>query len=167
MALVVESGSGGVPGANSYVSLQDIRTFADDRAIDIEAVEDNRLSAYAIRAMDWLEAREMRFLGSRTSADQPLSWPRSGAILPHREIPDDEIPTNLKSAQCQLVCDIAAGLDLMPNQTNAPVVTREKVDVIEVEYAAGSGGVVPTPTAALALLKPLEQSGFGFNLLRV
>jgi hypothetical protein len=60
----------------------------------------------------------------------------------------------LKDAQCQLAVD-ANLTDLMPNGIGREVV-REKVDVIEVQYAEmGVTNLQPELTRAQALLEPL------------
>lgn len=134
VALVVEDGSN-VTGANSYVDIDFIRGWASARMIELPA-SDDAVSAMAINAMDYLEGLRSQYQGKKTYADQELQWPRSGVVIDCLPWPDDSIPKELKNAQAQLVLEQIAIPDLSPS-TDGYAVSLEKVDVIEVEYAAG------------------------------
>jgi hypothetical protein len=70
------------------------------------------------------------------------------------------VPELVKRAQCQLAID-AATYDLMPTGAGREVV-REKVDVIETEYAQrGSASVTPLFHKALSFLCPLFRNSSG------
>lgn len=172
VALIVEDGSN-VPNANSYVDLTYIRSFAEARGV-LLPVDDASVQILAISAMDYIEAQRSRFQGSRTYPDQELQWPRSGVLIDCAPFPSDQIPVELKKAQAQLVIEQLEMPDLSPS-TDGYAVAREKVDVIEVEYASGrlSGTAtsVATPTfpKVAAFLDPLIfccGSGFRLTLRR-
>jgi hypothetical protein len=164
MALIVEDGSG-VAGANSYVSVAEVRAWAGVRGLTLPAT-DGAVEILVVKAMDFLESFRARFTGSKTDSAQALQWPRTGATLDGVALDDDVIPAELKSALFQLTVD-AQTLELQPTGTGREVL-REKVDVLETEYAErGSGTVQPQFTKALAFLQPLLNSGGAFGLRTV
>ena len=134
MALEIEDGSGKAD-ANSYVTVAEARQYAQARGVSLPATEE-AVEALLIQGMDYLEAQRSRFQGSKTHPGvQALQWPRSGVILDcSYRLPDNVIPVELKKAQMQAALEQAAGLVLMPS-SDGRVVKREKVDVVEVEYA--------------------------------
>lgn len=164
MALVIEDGTI-VAGANSYQSVADIRAYADARGIVLDA-SDTVVESQAHEAMMYLES--LSYKGQRVKPqEQSLSWPRCGVRYDGVTVPDNVIPNNLKYAQCQVVAEIASGVDIWASTSAASAdaqrVKREKVDVLETEYMtpqemgvgdAGSSGVATMP-AVDALLRPL------------
>lgn len=170
ITIVVEDGSG-VAGANSYVSVADARTYAENRGITLPT-DDDELAAMLIQASDYLEAQECRYQGDRTSSTQALAWPRTGVELNGDDFPPNAIPKSLIGAQVQLAIAINAGFDLQPNISPQDYVTREKVGPIETEYADPVAvGIMPTFTAVNALLAPLfgecAANKFALRTLRV
>lgn len=165
MALVIENGSL-VTGATSYVTVDAARAFAVARAATLPT-PDGEVEALLIRAMDMLESFRDRFKGSKVDpATQALQWPRMDVVIDGWEVPVTHIPQELKNAQCQLA--IEANLtDLMPTGDGRDVI-REKIDVLETEYAPGSGGVAqPYFPKVQALLAPLLKSGGGLRVGRI
>lgn len=131
MALVIEDGSI-VPGANTYVGLDDARAYASARGVTLPADE---AEAIIVRAMDYLESFGPRFVGSRVERDQPLSWPRVGAVIEGWPWGPHEIPRQVVSAQLALIVEINGGADPFNPPADLPVV-RERVEgAVEVEYA--------------------------------
>lgn len=166
MALVVETGAI-VAGANSFNDLTALRAYATARGVTLSAT-DSVVEGFALDAMDYIMSREDEMAGNRVSIDQTLCYPRKCVKLFGFAVPSDSIPTNLKSAQCQLVIDRHNGVDLMPTGSG-PAVKREKVGPLETEYAVGGAdgtGLTPDLTAADALLDPLMDSGGGFRTVR-
>lgn len=153
MALVV--------GTNTYASEAELSAYAAAREIDIAGTPSTLLT----KAMDYLATLEDRWQGSRTSASQPLAWPRTGVYVYGTALADDAIPQSLKDAQCRLALDVDSGVDLMPNVAVGAKgsVVSEKVDVVEVSYAEGANNTQPVFTAVNGLLKPLMKSGGGIN----
>lgn len=165
MALVIENGSL-VAGANSYVAVEDARAYADARASILPA-GDAEVEAALIVAMDYLESLRAQYQGQKVDpALQSLQWPRTGVVIDGWQVPTDHIPKELKDAQCQLALEVSAGTDLMPTGDGREVI-REKVDVLETEYAPGAGGA-PQPYLAkvMAFLEPLMSAG-GFGGIKV
>jgi hypothetical protein len=160
MALVIENGSL-VAGANSYVSVAEARAYAAARASTLP--EDNaEVEAALIVAVDYLESLGAKYQGKKVDpATQELQWPRQSVEIDGWQVPVDTIPKQLKNAQIQLAIENAAGVDLMPTGDGREVI-REKVDVLETEWAPGSGGAAqPVFPKVEALLTPLMSAGFG------
>lgn len=147
MTLIVEDGTN-VPDANSYADLAFIRAFALARGVTLSAT-DSVVEVMAINAMDYIEGKRSAYQGSKTYVDQALQWPRTGVLIDCAAWPDDAIPKELKNAQAQLCIEQLSSPDLSPS-TDGFAIAMEKVDVIEVEYAAGGrmsqAEPVPEPT---------------------
>jgi hypothetical protein len=151
LELIVEDGSL-VDGANSYSSMDEIITYCALRGVTI--TNDDAGVIKAIKAMDYLETKD--YLGKQVELTQSLSWPRKCVTYQDgTPFPDDEIPVNLKNAQCQLVIEQANGIDISPSVAGGPFVTREKVDVIEVDYAYKLGTEGPELPLVDAFLQGL------------
>lgn len=136
MPVIVETGTGINPLANSYVSESDALTYAQNRG-ELFPADTADITPLLIKAMDYLTKYRSEWPGVKTAAAQPLAWPREGAQVEcHVDFPNDEIPTELKNAQMQLAVDAYQFGDLNPT-TDGYAIAREKVDVIEIEYAAG------------------------------
>jgi len=135
-ATIIQETGARVAGANSYVTVAELTTYADERGVTISAAEEEDL---LIEAMDYLESLD--YIGYRYTEDQALEWPRADAVkykIYWYEV--DEIPQDLKDAQCEIALAIDAGngpLDNLDRKTK-----RKKVGDIEVEYAAGSNSDV-------------------------
>ena len=161
MAIVVEDGSV-VTGANSYASIAEVRAYATERGVTLDA-DDAVVEVQMHKAMDWLEGYEDRFTGERYTADQELSWPRLYAEVHGFDVAYNAIPSQLIKAQAQLVVDVHNGVELQPTVTDTRVVTEEKVDVITVKYAEGTATAGATPgqpelVKAEMMLRPLLRS---------
>lgn len=170
VTITVENGTQ-VANANSFVSVANARIYAENRGVAFPASNDE-VAAMLIRAVDYLEAQECLFQGSRVSASQALAWPRKEVYLHNDLVPPNIIPNSLISAQIQLAMAINAGLDLQPNISPSAYVIKEKVGPIETEYANPlQVGIMPTFTAANALLAPLfgvcAASKFSLKTIRV
>lgn len=154
MALVIEDGSV-VTGANSYVTLAEAQAYAVARGSTSASITEVKL----ISAMDYLESLRADYQGSKISGDQVLQWPRTGVVVDDFAIGDDEIPSCLKAAQCQLAMD-ASVVSLLPTGDRREVTSESYAKgVVAKTYATGLGGSPkPRLTAAEALLAPLLKS---------
>lgn len=166
MALTIEDGSG-VPNANSYVSVAEVKDYADQRGISLPP--DNDLEKLIVEAFDYVESFRSQFRGKKTNYDpsiQTSQFPRTGVVVDGWEYPENSIPGNLKLAQCQATCDSYSSGPLMPSNMGASIL-REKIDVLEVQYAQpqDGAGMVPSPSwpKVDSLLSPLFSSG-GWNV---
>lgn len=139
MALILETGAS-VAGADTYVTVQQLRAYAAKRGATLPATGatgDAACEVLLTKAMDYLQAQEHRYMGERTHFNQPLAWPRFDVEINGYDLDPNSIPDELKSAQMVLAIE-AQALDLLPTldagAQQGPT-TKEKVDVIEVEYA--------------------------------
>lgn len=137
MALVTEDGTGRAD-AESFCTV----SFADG----YHAARGNDLwgplltaekEAALRRATDYIEATYgLRWIGAAITATQALSWPRYYAaragLYPYSYWASNAVPILLQRA-CAELAFRAASDDLAPDQGR--LTRREKVDVIEVEYA--------------------------------
>jgi hypothetical protein len=157
MAIVVETGAV-VAGANSYVSVADLRDYADDRGISLPS-DDTTCEPLLIKATDYLEAQRNRYQGYKTASTNPLQFPRADVWIDGYELSSTAIPVELKKAQMQLACD-AYTQDLMPSElpTTKGALVSQKIDVIEVTYSQpASKRSQPWFQKAESFLQPLYQ----------
>lgn len=155
MALTVEDGSG-IEGANSYVSLAEARAYATSRGLTLPA-DDAQAEALVIKAMDFIESEARgpyKGIPTYPGVDN-LKWPREGVVINDAELAPNKIPATLKKAVAQLAIEIQA-VDPIPT-LSGQVVKREKVDVLETEYAIDykAGQKPPVMTKVDLLLAPL------------
>lgn len=137
MDLIVEDGSI-VENANSYVSLNDARDYADIRGLSELFSDDGKLTAALIRAMDYLNAIN-DYQGSIVDDTQNLPWPRQKVVVSGIEVFTDTIPYLLKKIQIELATAVLNGIELFPatGKKIAAIesgVKREKVGPLETEY---------------------------------
>ncbi len=160
MALIIENGTV-VAGANSYVTVAEAKTYATARAENFPT-DNAAVEALLVDAMDYLEALRRQFQGTKTSTVQELQWPRLSVVIDGEDYPSDSIPKELKNAQCQLAIDSYAVGGLCPT-TDGFAASKEKVDVIEVEYALSNDATSATPTFPKAdkWLEPLFKNSSG------
>ena len=171
ITITVEDGSG-VANANSFVTIAEVRAYGEARGVTLPAADDS-LAVMVIKACDYLEAQSSRYQGEIANESQSLQWPRIDVYLngSETEFPSNQIPKQLKAAQCAAVIAINEGVDIMPNYSASNFVTEETVGPITTKYADPTKvGIAPTLTAVEALLQPLFGSkleGFSLRTLRV
>jgi len=166
--LVIEAGYG-LDDANSYITVDEFLTYIDTRNLSVSASSDHDLIAgLLIKAKDYLEGKRSCYKGQKATQAQKLQWPRVNVTIDGFCFPSDDIPDQLKDAQARLAYDMDANsLDeasptLLPGDTGA--IVKEKVDVLEVQYAnpsASSQRTKPKYTEADSLLQPLCKGGGG------
>lgn len=123
MSIIVEDGTL-VEGANSYIDVAYLKDYASTRGITLPA--DEELPAKLILAMDYLDTYTDQWPGT---ARGELPWPR-------KDTDYENIPANLKKAQAVLAVKAAQGVALFNDTTSSTrVLKREKIDVLEFEYA--------------------------------
>lgn len=148
MALIVEDGTGR-SDAESYVSVAEADTYFSNRGYTLWATLLEAEKEQALRrSTDYIgEVYRLRWNGSRVNGTQALDWPRAFVLRDDYEyaglngsqfiggqfyFPSDEVPKQVKDACCYLAFKASQG-DLSPEIDRRTI--REKVDVIEVEYA--------------------------------
>ncbi|MGM8442647.1 DnaT-like ssDNA-binding protein [Enterobacter hormaechei subsp. xiangfangensis] len=92
------------PDANSYVSEEDLASFAEIRGIELPG----KLTPLLIKAMDYLEGLD--WVGSKADPRQALAWPRVNVVLDEHDFPPDEVPRQVLTAQCMLAVAIKPAL---------------------------------------------------------
>lgn len=184
ITITVETGAV-VTGANSFVSLVDFKTHADQRARVYTAVYgDEALKAALVKMGDYLNS--LPWKGVKTGRDNPMSWPRYGTevggsiwnqlVYPASEwvgvldadgfyIPTDEVPAEVVNAQCEGAWLIATGKDMEPSLDRGGALKSEKYDVVAFEYFSGAS---PTTEfrAVSNRLRGLLKSGFSIETMR-
>lgn len=143
--IVVETGTGSAT-ANSYVSESDLATYATDRGVTLTGT----LSILIIQAMDYLESKN--FIGTKSTLEQSLQWPRTGVEIDNYYIVSNSIPVLLKEAEMELCIALDGGVNPLANQDRKTL--KEKVGELEVEYAP-SALAITYLTAVEAKLKKL------------
>ena len=128
--LIIEDGTG-VAGADSYATAAELATRAAAYGWTVPADESARevllrRAAEAMNALSWK--------GVRAGYGQALAWPRSDVVVDGEYLPSDLIPAPIKYGQMALAAEIHAD-DIDPPETRRGAVLREKVDVLEVQYA--------------------------------
>lgn len=165
MALIVETGLI-VENANSYASLETIKSYAAARGVTLGT--DPIIEQQAIIAVDYIDSFRSKFQGGKVSQLQTLQFPRYSVFVDEFEIAETSIPIELVKAQCQLVCEQAKGVSVMATQTE-PVIKKEVIGPIETEYAVSNGSISdPIITSVNVLLEPLfRKAGFGLTVVRI
>jgi hypothetical protein len=130
VALVIEDGSG-VAGADSFATVADFAAYAAKYGLTIPAGESAqeallRRAALTMQTMPWK--------GCRVDPEQALSWPRYNVVVDGEVLASNYIPARIEYGQMALAAEIYAD-DVTPPETRVGAVMREKVDVLEVEYA--------------------------------
>lgn len=154
MAIIIEDGTV-VSGANSYVTVAEITTYATNNGINL--IGDPTQLVY--RSMNYIESQNL--IGDKYSRDQPLQWPRLNIYIDGYYYDYNEIPQLLKDAQCAVAIAIADGADplgIIERETK-----REKVGDIEVEYKDSSSNASYSRSIN-AFMKKLVKGG-GANVM--
>lgn len=146
MAFVVEDGTG-LETATSYTSVAEADAYAVDTGVDDwDSFSDEEKQIALNNATNYIDnTYRTRWIGTRKTRDQSLSWVRYNAMDSDGWIlPSDKIPPRLKNAVTEIAFIYADNPDIDlyaadPALANVKVnETSEKVDVIEtsekVEY---------------------------------
>jgi hypothetical protein len=155
MAFVVETGAG-LSNANSYASVSHADDYATTRGLTAWTGTQAQKEAALVRATDYMEATYRgAWLGYKASETQALSWPRSNVEVDLFPIPANIVPLPIVNACVELAIR-ALTEDLLADLGQR--VKREKVDVLEVEYADGSDAVQRFPLVS-RMLSPYIYGG--------
>lgn len=147
MALTVEDGTQ-VAAAESYVSAADCTTYHTNNGNAAWTGTDAVKEAALRKACRYLDGEyRKRWKGQKVyPTTQALEWPRAGVMVLDEPIDlgvsdiyygvleITTIPQRLKDAQCELALLVLAG-ELAPAVDGS--IRREKIDVLETEYAPG------------------------------
>lgn len=158
MTLTVETGAI-VTGANSYVSRADAIAYALNRGVTL--ADTTATDALLIKACDYLQSFASRFVGILVDRDQPLAWPRSGAVVEGFSWAYTEIPRQVINAQLAVLIELNAGDDpFNPTPVVGPVTEKTVAGAVTVRYASGTASKVSKTRASDALIRLLlNRSG--------
>lgn len=115
-----------------------------------------------------------RFAGQPTGGfEQERAWPRTGAVASGQSIPSGVVPVAIKQASYHAAYQEALSPGCLSVAASASgAVKREKVDVLEVEYAAGSGDAIADTMVrfsavegSLAPFFAIQERGLGVMVL--
>lgn len=137
MAFIVETGTG-IVDANSYISVEG----ADDYFVGIgnqptwfekATIDRERALMSGTQFVD----NQYRFIGTKSSQEQGLQWPRTDAIDKNGFELTEEVPKNIKYATCEAAIR-TFNSPLYADTSTKGDLRSEKVDVIELEYFEGT-----------------------------
>lgn len=169
MPLIVEDGTG-LADADSYISLVDARTVADNYGYTLP--DDDTEADRALRqGVGYVDLSESSLTGERLTTTQALAWPRSGAYKclgnTRIDVMPNSVPSDIQRAQVVAASEYGAGNNPRGNQTGQTV-TQETVGPITVKYADdGGSGSTYVVTEANDLLKPYKCGSTGLGLRTV
>lgn len=153
MTLVVEDGTL-VSSADSYVTLSEFKSWADNRGVTYGT--DSAVTQQIYRAMDYIES--LNFIGEKSDDNQALQWPRDQVVIDGYYIDSDEMPNELKVAVFE---SIKAEIDGDSRMTASERRTiSEKVGDLQVTYASNADvkRSIPAVTRALRkLIRPMAM----------
>lgn len=181
ITITTETGAG-IAGANTFVSLVDFKTHADQRGRIYTAVYvDEAVKAALIKMGDYLNSLPWR--GRKTAQANPMAWPRCDdqiyAVAGFENITTsvgvvdrdgfligtDTVPPAVVNAQCEGAWLILTGKDMEPALDRGGALKREKIDSLEWEFFPGAS---PTTEfkAVSNRLRGLLKSSFSTEVVR-
>ena len=93
MVFVTDADATPTKGVNSYVTVEEVMGNAGSLNYTV-----TNISPCIFRAMDFIESFRDDYQGVKTSATQPLQWPRRGVIVDGYPIDEATIPEDLRKA---------------------------------------------------------------------
>lgn len=118
MVFVTTSNAAPEVGVNSYVSAAEVSGYAQSHNYHPDAAVANRVVPFIFRAMDYIESYRDQFKGRKTSATQPLQWPREGVTIDGFDLAKDVVPDEIKEAVAICAIEFVSGYD--PNRPIRP-----------------------------------------------
>jgi len=136
MPLIVSDGTG-LSNADSYISLDDARTYAENYGYTLP--DDNTDAEVSLRkGAVYVDLFESSFNGHRLKDTQSLVWPCVDACkcsgYNQIGIPSDEIPLEVQYAQVIAASHYAAGVAVRANNDGLGVASKEVVGAVKVSY---------------------------------
>jgi len=141
MTIVVEDGTG-LSNANSYVSGDDLTTYAEDRAITLASTDDDTIEAALVRATAAIDGGyRMSFPGYRVQGrDQALEWPRLAAydyediLIDSTSVPDEIVQATCEAA----IRELTDPGSMTPDLERGGFIRRMKAGSVEIEYGGNN-----------------------------
>ena len=155
-----------VEDADTFCDIADVETYATRYGFTFSAQPLEQEQAI-LRAMIYMESLEGFFYGSRVSASQELSWPRSYVpnALNNGYLPNDEIPKGVKNALSEAaIAELSSPGSLTATVSHASSQvkrTRDKLGPMEteIEYFGAVSLDAKTHTRILEHLRPYFRTG--------
>lgn len=157
--LTIETGAI-VAGADSFATAAELADYATKYGLTVPAAAAEqevllRRAAVAMGALRWKGDR----------LNPALPWPRYGVEAHGFAVASNVIPDAIKHGQMALAAEIHAD-DLAPPEQAVGPVTREKVDVLEVEYAQARVSRAAPKRASTVHFAPYLQGAGGIAVVR-
>ncbi len=168
VTLIIEDGTG-VTGANTYISIVDARTMAEQFAWELPA-DDDQASSALINGYYYLNTLEGGMCGVRSYEDQTGAFPREGCTCNGFVIPSDGIKAEVKQAQVRAAVTYGAGTDVAPDNDGKNIASEEVTGAVKVSYFNNgkTGGSIKI-TESIQFLERCYltgANGFNFNVVR-
>lgn len=136
MANLIVEDKTGLENANVYVSVEDFKTFAELNGIELDQTDDE-LAVFLVKATNFIDSFEQQMVGKRLNPTQGLAFPRThksacnGSALKHLYDMQSLTKAVMYAVEAQVL-----GFSLLPTAINkTDIVKKEKIDVLEVQYA--------------------------------
>ncbi len=150
-ALVVETGTKSTT-ANSYITVDNYKTYRDDRYGVGDNPSNDQITQFIHRAMSYFETLE--FKGFKASEEQALQFPRQDLVIDGYGKDDDEIPVEVLTALYEITYAVESG-NARDNQIERETIS-ETVGSLSVTYKNGSAPNTLTPAVTNALRKLIK-----------
>lgn len=160
--IIVEDGTI-VENANSYVTDDEFKSYANLRCFDVPPTQPERESLL-ILGMDYLASQESKMQGVRVDSTQELSYPRVGVCLYNQPVSASAIPANLKQAQIELAIQ-AKESPLLISENTQNLASFNVDDVYAETYFSGGSWTEVRTDRADAYLSPLLKNGGSTHIL--
>jgi len=131
--------------------------LAGSPSVDLSAYSDDDCLRLLTGANRFVNSQDDKLIGTRTDRDQPDAYPRRDLRINGHSFADDEIPAIVKEVVMAFALETHAGIDIFTGGSEMPV-KREKVGIIEVEYAVpqtGVAGMTERQSLAMNLFRQL------------
>ena len=152
-ALIVETGSQSAT-ANSYITVDNYKTYRDDRYGVGNNPSNDQITQYIHRAMSYFET--LNFIGVKASEEQALQFPRNGLHIDGYGKDTTEIPVEVLEALYELTYAYESS-----NAPDAPVEREtlvESVGGVSVTYKNSSAHRTLTPAVTNILRKLVKPA---------
>lgn len=181
MPLIVETGAG-IPGANSFVDAAYADAYFAARAISAWTGDASAKEAALVRGGQYLNG--LRWQGSQVDFRHIMCWPRYGVPVADCNGPaypgatfsaasiyglywnNNEIPEQVRFAQCEAALRYLTGTDMLPDLDRGGQIVMKRVEgAVTTQYANGApaGKVFQ---AVNRLLQPFLKSSASVELVR-
>lgn len=147
--LIVEDGTG-LPDADSYITIDEFKTYAASYGIDISAYDDAKIETSCRVGTMWVDTA-YRYKGTKLNAMQALEFPRNGCT-DWSGYPVVGVPARVKQATAYMTAQANAG-PIYTDVDHGGMIKSEAVGPISVTYMDGAPSQ-KTYTTANNLLAP-------------